>query len=100
MSRNQEKNGRDMSIAYFLVTATYMTIGAAFYVTFPLPKVSTIVADPDPVGSKTFWLGQIRVRIHNKGFGGRMPLFLLLFFFIQYSRDIHTIIHPSFINIR
>jgi sodium-coupled neutral amino acid transporter 9 len=38
-SRNQEKNGRDMSIAYFLVTATYMTIGAAFYVTFPLPKV-------------------------------------------------------------
>ncbi len=28
-----------MSIAYFLVTATYMTIGAAFYVTFPLPKV-------------------------------------------------------------
>ena len=29
-----------MSIAYFLVTATYMMIGAAFYVTFPLPKVN------------------------------------------------------------
>lgn len=37
-NRNQEKNKRDMSIAYFLVTATYMMIGAAFYVTFPLPK--------------------------------------------------------------
>ncbi len=29
-----------------------------------------------------------------------MPLFLHLFFFILYSRYIHTIIHPSFINIR
>jgi hypothetical protein len=33
-------------------------------------------------------------------FGGRMPLCLHLFFFIQYSRYFHTIIHPSFINIR
>jgi hypothetical protein len=29
-----------------------------------------------------------------------MPLFLNLFFFIQYRRYIHTIIHSSFINIR
>ena len=34
-----------MSIAYFLVTATYMTIGAAFYVAFPLPKVNCTIAD-------------------------------------------------------
>ncbi|XP_023336957.1 sodium-coupled neutral amino acid transporter 9 [Eurytemora carolleeae] len=37
-NRVQEHNGRDMSIAYFLVTATYMAIGAAFYLSFPLPK--------------------------------------------------------------
>ena len=30
--------GRDMSIAYILVTATYMLIGASFYIAFPLPK--------------------------------------------------------------
>ncbi|BES98630.1 Transmembrane amino acid transporter protein [Nesidiocoris tenuis] len=35
---NQKNNGRDLSIAYFLVTATYMTIGVVFYVTFPLAK--------------------------------------------------------------
>ena len=28
-----------MSIAYFLVTFTYMIIGSAFYVAFPLDKV-------------------------------------------------------------
>ncbi len=39
-------------------------------------------------------------RFRCQRFGGRMPLFLHLFFFIQYSRYIHTIIHPSFINIR
>ena len=30
--------GRDMSIAYILVTATYMLIGVSFYIAFPLPK--------------------------------------------------------------
>ena len=30
--------GRDMSLAYILVTATYMLIGASFYIAFPLPK--------------------------------------------------------------
>ena len=37
-NRKQENNGRDMSIAYFLVTATYMCLGVAFYITFPLAK--------------------------------------------------------------
>ena len=27
-----------MSLAYILVTATYMLIGASFYLAFPLPK--------------------------------------------------------------
>ena len=27
-----------MSIAYLLVSGTYMLIGAAFYISFPLPK--------------------------------------------------------------
>jgi hypothetical protein len=60
-----------MSIAYFLVTATYMTIGAAFYVTFPLPKVlATTVEDPDPVGSLTFlaWSDPHSHGIHYKAF--------------------------------
>lgn len=30
--------GRDLSIAYGLVTATYVVIGVAFYLTFPLAK--------------------------------------------------------------
>ncbi|XP_041982380.1 sodium-coupled neutral amino acid transporter 9 homolog isoform X2 [Aricia agestis] len=40
MSNNarQEKNGRDLSIAFLLVTATYTAVGAVFYVCFPLPK--------------------------------------------------------------
>jgi len=37
-NKHQENNGRDMSLAYILVTGTYMVIGAAFYVSFPLPK--------------------------------------------------------------
>jgi len=37
-NKHQEHNGRDMSIAYILVTGTYMLIGAAFYISFPLPK--------------------------------------------------------------
>lgn len=37
-NKHQENNGRDMSLAYMLVTGTYMVIGAAFYVSFPLPK--------------------------------------------------------------
>lgn len=34
-----ENNGRDMTLAYMLVTGTYMLIGCAFYVSFPLPKL-------------------------------------------------------------
>ncbi|GLG98909.1 Putative amino acid permease F13H10.3 [Gryllus bimaculatus] len=37
-NRNQEKNGRDLSIAYILVTLTYTFIGAVFYISFPLKK--------------------------------------------------------------
>lgn len=37
-NKHQENNGRDMTLAYILVTGTYMLIGAAFYVSFPLPK--------------------------------------------------------------
>jgi len=37
-NRHQENNGRDMSIAYLLVTTTYLLIGSAFYISFPLPK--------------------------------------------------------------
>lgn len=33
-----ENNARDLSIAYCLVAATYIFIGATFYVTFPLKK--------------------------------------------------------------
>ena len=41
MSNNEkpENNGRDMSIGYMLVIGTYMLIGTAFYLAFPLPKV-------------------------------------------------------------
>lgn len=40
MSNNKypENNGRDMTLAYILVTGTYTLIGAAFYVAFPLSK--------------------------------------------------------------
>ncbi|XP_066996721.1 neutral amino acid transporter 9 [Anabrus simplex] len=37
-NRNQEKNGRDLSIAFSLVTFTYVLIGTIFYVCFPLAK--------------------------------------------------------------
>ncbi|XP_011693231.1 PREDICTED: sodium-coupled neutral amino acid transporter 9-like isoform X2 [Wasmannia auropunctata] len=37
-NRNQEKNGRDLTIAYFLVTVTYIIVGATFFMCFPLPK--------------------------------------------------------------
>ncbi|KAH0950238.1 hypothetical protein HN011_009181 [Eciton burchellii] len=37
-NRNQEKNGRDLTIAYVLVTLTYVIIGIAFFICFPLPK--------------------------------------------------------------
>ncbi len=44
---------------------------------------------------KVFTLGQKR-----KGLVAVCHSFLHLFFSLQYSRYIHTIIHPSFINIR
>ncbi|XP_023248146.1 sodium-coupled neutral amino acid transporter 9-like [Copidosoma floridanum] len=37
-NRNQTKNGRDLSIAYLLVTVTYIIVGITFFVCFPLPK--------------------------------------------------------------
>ncbi|KAL0129517.1 hypothetical protein PUN28_001644 [Cardiocondyla obscurior] len=37
-NRYQEKNGRDLTIAYILVTVTYIIVGVAFYVCFPLAK--------------------------------------------------------------
>ncbi|EGI65050.1 PREDICTED: putative sodium-coupled neutral amino acid transporter 9 isoform X1 [Acromyrmex echinatior] len=37
-NRNQEKNGRDLTIAYFLVTLTYIIVGVGFFMCFPLPK--------------------------------------------------------------
>ena len=37
-NRHPENNGRDMTLAYLLVTSTYIIIGGAFYVCFPLPK--------------------------------------------------------------
>ncbi|XP_033637139.1 sodium-coupled neutral amino acid transporter 9-like isoform X2 [Asterias rubens] len=36
--REPENNGRDMTIAYILVAATYTFVGALFYATFPLQK--------------------------------------------------------------
>ncbi|XP_045774681.1 sodium-coupled neutral amino acid transporter 9 homolog [Maniola jurtina] len=40
MSNNarQEKNGRDLSIAFLLVTVTYVLVGVVFYICFPLAK--------------------------------------------------------------
>ncbi|XP_072759695.1 neutral amino acid transporter 9 [Anoplolepis gracilipes] len=37
-NRNQEKNGRDLTIAYILVTLTYIIVGVAFFMCFPLQK--------------------------------------------------------------
>ncbi|XP_046399767.1 sodium-coupled neutral amino acid transporter 9-like [Ischnura elegans] len=37
-NRNQENNTRDLSIAFVLVTATYLIIAITFYVCFPLNK--------------------------------------------------------------
>jgi sodium-coupled neutral amino acid transporter 9 len=37
-NRHQEHNGRDLSIAFGLVTFTYLFIGVVFYICFPLPK--------------------------------------------------------------
>ncbi|XP_020289765.1 sodium-coupled neutral amino acid transporter 9-like [Pseudomyrmex gracilis] len=37
-NRNQEKNGRDLTIAYILVTLTYIIVGAVFFMCFPLAK--------------------------------------------------------------
>ncbi|KYM93691.1 PREDICTED: sodium-coupled neutral amino acid transporter 9-like [Cyphomyrmex costatus] len=37
-NRNQEKNGRDLTIAYLLVTLTYIIVGVTFFMCFPLPK--------------------------------------------------------------
>ncbi|XP_045451605.1 sodium-coupled neutral amino acid transporter 9 homolog [Melitaea cinxia] len=40
MSNNAkpEKNGRDLTIAFLLVTVTYTTVGVVFYICFPLVK--------------------------------------------------------------
>lgn len=37
-NQDQSKNGRDLTIAYILVTVTYVTIGVVFYICFPLAK--------------------------------------------------------------
>ncbi|XP_011864937.1 PREDICTED: sodium-coupled neutral amino acid transporter 9-like [Vollenhovia emeryi] len=37
-NRDQEKNGRDLTIAYILVTLTYIIVGVTFFMCFPLPK--------------------------------------------------------------
>ncbi|XP_071626561.1 neutral amino acid transporter 9 isoform X1 [Temnothorax longispinosus] len=37
-NRDQEKNGRDLTIAYLLVTLTYIIVGVSFFMCFPLPK--------------------------------------------------------------
>ncbi|XP_014234787.1 sodium-coupled neutral amino acid transporter 9-like [Trichogramma pretiosum] len=37
-NRNQSKNGRDLTIAYALVTITYIIVGIVFYICFPLAK--------------------------------------------------------------
>ncbi|KAG8238087.1 hypothetical protein J437_LFUL012194 [Ladona fulva] len=37
-NKYQENNGRDLSIAFILVTTTYLIIGGVFYLSFPLNK--------------------------------------------------------------
>ncbi|XP_046753895.1 sodium-coupled neutral amino acid transporter 9-like isoform X2 [Diprion similis] len=37
-NENQKNNGRDLTIAYILVTFTYIIIGIMFYICFPLAK--------------------------------------------------------------
>nr|XP_031842690.1 sodium-coupled neutral amino acid transporter 9-like [Nomia melanderi]XP_031842691.1 sodium-coupled neutral amino acid transporter 9-like [Nomia melanderi] len=37
-NRDQSKNGRDLSLAYILVTLTYIIVGVVFYICFPLSK--------------------------------------------------------------
>ncbi|RZC35815.1 sodium-coupled neutral amino acid transporter 9, partial [Asbolus verrucosus] len=37
-NKHQEHNGRDLTIAFSLVTFTYLFIGVVFYICFPLPK--------------------------------------------------------------
>nr|XP_012224347.1 PREDICTED: sodium-coupled neutral amino acid transporter 9-like isoform X1 [Linepithema humile]XP_012224348.1 PREDICTED: sodium-coupled neutral amino acid transporter 9-like isoform X1 [Linepithema humile] len=38
-NRYQENNGRDLTLAYILVTITYIIVGVAFYICFPLSKL-------------------------------------------------------------
>ncbi|KAK1125795.1 hypothetical protein K0M31_005339 [Melipona bicolor] len=38
-NHDQSKNGRDLSIAYLLVTSTYIIVGVVFYICFPLSKL-------------------------------------------------------------
>jgi hypothetical protein len=58
------------------------------------------ISEPDPRQSEKADLETRKRNTCFQWFGGRMPLSLHLFFFIQYSRYMHTIIHLSFINIR
>lgn len=37
-NRHQENNGRDLSIAFILVTLTYLIVGVVFYICFPMAK--------------------------------------------------------------
>ncbi|KAL0277841.1 UNVERIFIED_CONTAM: hypothetical protein PYX00_004982 [Menopon gallinae] len=37
-NKHQEKNGRDLSLAFLLVIITYLTVGVVFYISFPLNK--------------------------------------------------------------
>ncbi|XP_024941981.1 sodium-coupled neutral amino acid transporter 9 [Cephus cinctus] len=37
-NHDQRKNGRDLTIAYILVTLTYVLVGVIFYISFPLAK--------------------------------------------------------------
>ncbi|ETE72821.1 putative sodium-coupled neutral amino acid transporter 9, partial [Ophiophagus hannah] len=39
-NRNQEKNVRDLSIAYFLVSLTYLYVGVLIFASFPSPPLS------------------------------------------------------------
>ncbi|XP_013915816.1 PREDICTED: sodium-coupled neutral amino acid transporter 9 [Thamnophis sirtalis] len=39
-NRNQEKNVRDLSIAYFLVSFTYLYVGVLIFASFPSPPLS------------------------------------------------------------
>ncbi|XP_077981323.1 neutral amino acid transporter 9-like [Glandiceps talaboti] len=95
--RNPENNGRDLSIAYFLVAMTYTWVGVIFYMSFPQRKscIESNLLDNFPSNDILAFVARICLFLQMVTV---FPL-LIYIFRLQFMHTLFGAVYPGFLHV-